>query len=167
MGLIYVGITFYLWIDFRDNINLIMMDTQQGLRGRPPQVVSWCKLHYYRVNQVINWLSYLGGAQLVPCLVSLFGQCPLQEPKLEVPTTYKVYVQAMYVRGYALNIVQYLRFRCLKRPLIWVVKIHTFATLFVEFYLSIFLEDPMCILCMCIYIYIFVCLYIYIYYCTL
>jgi hypothetical protein len=50
-------------------------------------------------------------------------QWPFQEPKLEVPTIYKaLYIYKAYVREYPSKIwpymVQYLRFRILKFPLI-------------------------------------------------
>ena len=49
------------------------------------------------------------------------NQWPFQEPKLEVPTIYKVYVRG-YVREYPHKIwpymVQYLHFRILEFPLI-------------------------------------------------
>jgi len=47
------------------------------------------------------------------------GQRPFQEPKLEVPTIYKAYVREYHSKIWP-YMVQYLHFRILKFPLIWV-----------------------------------------------
>ena len=49
------------------------------------------------------------------------GHWPFQEPKLEVPTIYKAYVRE-YPHNILPYMVQYLHFRILEFPLIWVVK---------------------------------------------
>ena len=49
------------------------------------------------------------------------GHWPFQEPKLEVPTIYKAYVRE-YPHNILPYMVQYLHFRILEFPLIWVAK---------------------------------------------
>ena len=67
---------------------------------------------------LVHWLKLLINHQLMD--IATISQWPFHEPKLEIPTIYKVYFEG-YVRGYNPNIwlymAQYLQFRYLKLQL--------------------------------------------------
>ena len=70
------------------------------------------------IMYLVHWLKLLINHQLMD--IATISQWPFHEPKLEIPTIYKVYFEG-YVRGYNPNIwlymAQYLQFRYLKLQL--------------------------------------------------